>query len=222
MLHFIMKIRKINIYCIGTILLAVTSFFVTASISFAAPIISVPFISQAPLGSWAQPWQDFCEEASVVMAAHFVWGVPLTPKLAEIEMQIIKQYEEIVFKKYKDTSAAETAAILTHLFGFKNIRVRGIAAASDIKEELDRGNIVIAPVAGRLLKNPYFTPPGPLYHMLVIRGFDDNKNIFIINDPGTRRGNGFVYNQELLTAAIHDWNGGDVMRGEKNVIVVGK
>ncbi len=211
-----------NVYYIGATLLAVTSFFVTTSLSFAAPVIFVPFTSQAPLGSWAQPWQDFCEEASVVMAAHFIWGVPLTPKLAETEMQIIKQYEEIVFKRYKDTSTAETGAILTYLFGFKNISVRGINTALDIKEELERGSIVIAPVAGRLLKNPYFTAPGPLYHMLVIRGFDDNKNTFITNDPGTRRGNGLAYNQELLLAAIHDWNGGDVMNGEKKIVAVGR
>ncbi|MEK7083155.1 MAG: C39 family peptidase [Patescibacteria group bacterium] len=216
-----MKIRKINIIIAGAVVVVAGSFAVT-SISSAATLIQVPFTSQAPFGNWAQPWQDFCEEASVVMAAHFVWGMPITPKFAETEMQIIKQYEEIAFKRHKDTSIQETAAILSNLFGFKNIRVRSITMASDIKEELDHGGIVIAPVAGRLLKNPYFTPPGPLYHMLVIRGFNDTNNTFITNDPGTRRGNGFAYNQESLLAAIHDWNGGDVMRGEKNVIIIKK
>lgn len=203
-------------------MLAVIGFFAIPFVSFAVTIIPVPFTSQAPFGNWAQPWQDFCEEASVVMAAHFLWGTPLTPQLADAEMQIIKQYELLVFKEHKDTSADQTAAILTNLFGFKNVRTRLITASSDIKEELSRGNIIIAPAAGRLLKNPYFTPPGPLYHMIVITGSDDERRVFIANDPGTRRGKGFAYQQNLLFSAIHDWNNGDVLNGEKKIIVVEK
>ncbi len=203
-------------------MLVITSLFFAVPISFASETISVPFTSQAPSGNWAEPWQNFCEEASVVMTAHFLWGVPLTLKFAEMEMQIIKQYEEIVFKKYDDTSADETASILKNLYGFKFVQTRHVVAISDIKEELLRGNIVLVPAAGRLLHNPYFVPPGPLYHMIIVRGFDDNNHTFITNDPGTRHGNGFVYNQDILMHAIHDWNGGDVMHGEKMMIVVGK
>ena len=209
--------KKINgILCVVIVIL------IMPYSSWASTLISVPFTSQAPLGNWAQPWQDFCEEASVVMAVHFVWGAALTSKLAEMEMQIIKQYQQIVFKKYKDTSAGETASILTNLFGFKNIRTQIIRSGDEIKKELTTGNIVIAPTAGRMLKNPNFTPPGPLYHMLVIRGFDDERGTFTTNDPGTRRGNGFVYPQSRLFDAIHDWNGGDIVNGAKKIIVIGK
>lgn len=184
--------------------------------------MSVPFTPQAPFGNWAMPWQEFCEEASVVMAAHFLLGTPLTPARAEAEMQIVRQYEQIVFKKYKDTSAEETASILKNLYGFKNISTKRISSASEITKELSQGRIVIVPAAGRLLKNPNFKAPGPLYHMLVIKGFDSAKRAFIVNDPGTRRGNGYVYDQDVLVNAIHDWNGGDVLRGEKIVIVAGR
>ena len=205
-----------------TIILNIAGFFIFISVSLAATTLQVPFTSQSPLGNWAQPWQDFCEEASIVMATHFVRGTPLTPKLAQAEMQIIKQYEMIVLKKYKDTSADETAAILTNLFKFKNLRMRLILTSRDIKEELSRGNIMIAPVAGRLLKNPYFTSPGPLYHMLVITGYNDERGVFITNDPGTRHGKSLRYQQNVLFNAIHDWNNGDVLNGEKKIIVVGK
>ena len=87
----------------------------------AAGSMYVPFTSQAPFGDWSHPWQEFCEEASVVMAAHFIWNAPLTPKIADLEMRLIKQYEELVFGKYQDTSAEETAFILKNLYGFKNI-----------------------------------------------------------------------------------------------------
>ncbi len=216
-----MKKIKINISVMIAVV-AGTVFLLPAATAVGASVISVPFTSQAPAGNWAQPWQDFCEEATVVMAAHFLWSKPLTQRLAETEMQIIKQYEEIMFKGYKDTSASQTAMILKNLFGFNRIEVRNVASASEIKKELMLGNIVILPTAGRLLKNPYFVAPGPLYHMILVRGFDDARRIFITNDPGTRRGNGYAYNQDVLMNAVHDWNGGDVMRGEKVMIVVGK
>ena len=108
------------------------------------------------------------------------------------------------------------------VYGFKNITVREATSITDIKNEISVGRIVIAPAAGRLLKNPYFTPPGPLYHMVVIRGFDDARSVFVTNDAGTRRGNGLLYPQTVLFNAIHDWNGGDVLHGKKTVIIVGK
>ena len=222
MQHLITKMKKINTIRAGMTFLGISGFFLMTPISFAATVIPIPFTSQAPAGNWTQPWQDFCEEASIVMSAHFLWNAPLTSRLAETQMQLIKQYEELVFKKYNDTSADETASILKNLYGFKNIETRHIDSVSDITKELSQAHIVLVPAAGRLLHNPYFIAPGPLYHMVLIRGFDDVKHTFIVNDPGTRRGNGFVYDQELLFRAIHDWNGGDVMRGEKNVVVVGK
>lgn len=184
--------------------------------------LSVPFTSQAPFGNWRAPYQDFCEEASIVMAAHFARGLGITPNIADAEMQIIKKYEELVFGRYKDTSIEETAMVLKNLFGIKNIATKEVFSTADIKKELNLGNIVIAPAAGRLLRNPYFTPPGPLYHMLVIRGYDDTKNVFITNDPGTRRGSGHLYSQNTLFSALHDWNSGNVLSGKKMVAVVGR
>lgn len=108
------------------------------------------------------------------------------------------------------------------LYGLKQTQTLVIDSVGGIKDELRTGHIVVVPVAGRLLKNLYFTPPGPLYHMVVIRGFDDADGSFITNDPGTRRGNGLRYPQARLFEAIHDWNGGDVLNGEKRVMIVNK
>lgn len=214
--------KKINSIYIFAAVASLGAFFIAAPVSFAATTLSVPFTSQAPSGNWAMPWQEFCEEASVVMSVHFLLGTPLTVARGEAEMQIIKQYEQIVFKKYDDTSAEETASILKNLYGFKNISTKRITGASDITKELSHGRIVIVPTAGRLLKNPNFKAPGPLYHMLVVKGFNNVNRTFIVNDPGTRNGNGYVYDQDILFNAIHDWNGGDVLHGEKIVIVAGK
>ncbi len=184
--------------------------------------LSVPFTSQSPFGHWVEPYENFCEEASVVMTAHFIWGFSLSREIADFEMNIIKQYEEIVLGDYKDTSMNDTANILKNLYGFKNIVVKEVSNTSVIKNELLRGNVVIVPVAGRMLGNPYFVPPGPLYHVLLIKGFDDTTGDFIANDPGTQHGNGYHYNQYVLFNAIHDWNKGDVMKGRKMMIVAGR
>jgi len=185
-------------------------------------LLDAPFTSQAPFGNWASPWQDFCEEASVVMAAHFLKKLPLSPHIADLQMRIIKQYEELMWGRSKDTTVEEAALVLRVLYGAEEVETRTISSSEDIKRELAAGRLIIAPVAGRLLKNPYFVPPGPVYHMVVIKGFDDARGVFITNDPGTRRGNGFMYKQSLLFEAIHDWNGGEVMRGEKKIAVVGR
>ena len=188
----------------------------------ASTIIKVPFTSQAPFGNWARPWQDFCEEASLVMAVHFVWGLAITPQAADTEMQIMQRYEALVLGHSKDTSIEETAGILRGLFGFKKVSTKVVISVQDIKKELSAGRLVIMPAAGQMLKNPYFTAPGPVYHMLVVRGFDDARDVFITNDPGTRRGEGLTYDQTLLFMALHDWNGCAVLQGEKRIMIVEK
>lgn len=195
---------------------------VFAQTSLSRVVLSVPFTSQAPAGNWAQPWQDYCEEASSVMAAHFVWGLPILPGIADQEMQIANQYEDMTFYHHRDTSVAETAQILRELYRLQDVSVKSVGSPDDIKEEIRKGKLVILPAAGRMLGNPHFKSPGPLYHMLVVTGFDNAKNIFITNDPGTRYGESLAYNQQKLFAAIHDWNNGDVLHGKKKMIVVGK
>ena len=89
-----------------------------------------------------------------------------------------------------------------------------------MKSALANGSPIIVPAAGRELANPNFTGAGPLYHMLVVRGYTDST--FVTNDPGTRNGNGYVYKQKIIMDAMGDWNGGDPANGAKVVIVVTK
>ena len=88
-----------------------------------------------------------------------------------------------------------------------------------IKEELKKGNLIVMGMAGRLLKNPYFTAPGPVYHMLVVKGYDQKG--FFVNDPGTRRGANYHYSYEILMNAARDWGGSDenIMQTEPVAIV---
>lgn len=203
-------------------LILATLFLVFSASAYAALLLPIPFTSQAPFGDWVEPYQNFCEEASIVMVAHYLRGYPINTGIADLEMRIIKTYEDLVFKRNKDTSADEIAQTLRVLYGFRDVEVKEVMRPRDIADELGRGRAVIVPVAGRMLGNPYFTPPGPLYHTVVIKGYDAERKEFIINDPGTRRGEGMRYREEILFEALHDWNRGDVLRGKKVMVSAGR
>lgn len=89
-----------------------------------------------------------------------------------------------------------------------------------IRDAIRAGHPVIVPAAGRQLHNPYYTPPGPNYHMLVVTGFTQTQ--FITNDPGTKRGSSYAYDQVILLNGIHDWTGsGDtIFQGKKDALVI--
>ena len=183
--------------------------------------LAVPFTVQAPNANWDEIHQEFCEEASILMAASYIkgWDIP-DASTADRKMFEIKTFEEERFGYYKDTTAEETATIIHEFYGIEKVKVVYDPTIGDIKKALSEKRVIIAPAAGRQLGNPYFRQPGPLYHALVIKGYT-KEGSFITNDPGTRRGVDFIYNPDVLMNAIHDWNGGDVENGRKVVIIVG-
>lgn len=188
----------------------------------AAINLKVPFTPQAPHAIWTPPYKEFCEEASVLMAASYLQNKTIpSAAVADEKMLAIKAFEEKRFGYYEDTTAAETAVILREFYKIEAVKLMENPSVADFKTALAAGKLVIVPAAGRLLGNPYYTPPGPLYHMLVIKGYTaDGK--FITNDPGTRRGADFLYSPETILNALHDWRAdGNIEQGKKVVIVVG-
>jgi hypothetical protein len=182
--------------------------------------LDVPFMVQAPFGVWDAIHEDACEEASVIMASHFVLKKTITDATyADKEILKIIDWEKNNFGFWVDTDAQRTAEILKTLYGLKNTEVKYDITLADIKAAVASGFPVVLPAAGRELKNPYFRPPGPLYHMVVVKGYTKDGKI-IVNDPGTKRGKDFIYGEDLLFNAIHDWNGGDVLNGKKAMIIV--
>lgn len=185
-------------------------------------LIAVPFASQAPFESWRDPYQDACEEASVLMAIAWARGdTSITPARANREILDEIAFEDFYFGYHNDTAVRETAKILTLHYDYRNVAVRYDISLDDIKHELAAGNIVIVPTAGALLKNPYYTNLPP-YHMVVVRGYDDGTQEFTTNDPGTRHGDGYRYSYQTLWDALHDWTGSDttILEGRKAMIVV--
>ncbi|PIQ78420.1 hypothetical protein COV82_00990 [Candidatus Peregrinibacteria bacterium CG11_big_fil_rev_8_21_14_0_20_46_8] len=180
--------------------------------------LAVPFTIQAPHQNWALPYQEACEEASLIMAHRFYTGQPLNPDIADEEILKLVAWQEQEFGEYKDTDAPQNVEILQRYFGYKRVELIYDFTAEDIRENLAAGRPVILPAAGRQLGNPYFTPPGPFYHMLVIKGYTEDGR-FITNDPGTRRGADYVYSAQTIINAAHDWNDGDAENGKKVIII---
>lgn len=191
-------------------------------------LLDVPFSPQAPEGDWSQPWQDACEETSVLMAMAWVRNErqPLThPERVRREILNMVDWEIYHFGYHRDTALRETLKLSTRYFGYGGVRLAYDIRLDDIKAELARGNLVIVPAAGEVLirENPYYASPPP-YHMLVVRGYDDARGEVIVNDPGTKRGGAFRYSYRLFAEAIHDWTGDEaaVLEGRSGMIVVSR
>ena len=166
-------------------------------------IREVPFMSQAPSGKWSDPtFQNGCEEASMIMAMSWITGKSFDVGEAESEMQKLTDFEQELLGKNVDTSLVDTANLFKKYYKFEKVYPLENATKDAIVSELQKGNILLAPVYGRDLKNPNFTSPGPITHMLVIIGYDNDKKQFITNDPGTRRGKAFRYDENILYDAI--------------------
>lgn len=183
--------------------------------------LAVPFTPQAPDAVWDATHEDACEEASLYMVHAFYQGIAegrIAPKIAEAEIQKVIAHEMKTFGFFEDTDADQNARIARELYGYEKTNVIVDPSIDDIKRQIVAGRPVLVPAAGQLLGNPFYNPPGPVYHMLVIRGF--TKTDFITNDSGTRRGEGYQYPFETVMNAMHDWNNGDVLNGRKAVLVI--
>lgn len=189
------------------------SFFAWSTASAAGRVIfqSVPFTSQAPLAQWQDSrQQDGCEEASAAMAMAWVnQGKGKSKTDWRKEILAISDFEKEKYDEYRDISLADIKAwIFKGYYDYEAVEIKTIKNADAILKELEAGNLILAPMNGRLLKNPYFTAPGPERHMVLIKGYDYTAKQFITNDPGTRRGENYRYSSKVIFNAIRAYTTG--------------
>ncbi len=162
----------------AVIMLAILS---VAAAVFAIPVktyLPVPFLCQAPYGNWNQPWQDACEEAAIIMAIKYMEGEQLNrrtvPRLRSgqgaQEILDMVAFQRKHYGGHYDLTAKQMAQLIKDYYKYDKVEVRYDIEVEDIKKELAKGNLVIAPMAGRLLGNPFYTPPGPAYHAILFNG----------------------------------------------------
>ena len=192
---------------------------VITPVQHAITVLAVPFTPQAPYAVWDETHQEACEEASMLMVAEYYDGnrQPRFDKNYANEkiLELVAWEEEHGYPI--DVTAAQVVSILKERYGLI-ARVEPYSAAA-VRSAIQAQQPVILPAAGKLLGNPNFRNGGPLYHMLVVKGYEGDE--FITNDPGTRKGESYRYQGSVIAGAVHDWNGGDVTNGVQIMVVLG-
>lgn len=153
------------------------------------------------------------------MAYHYASGKPVTQGQFKNELLGLIDWENEHLGDYKHTTIVQTAEMLKEYFGYSDYRILDNPTVEDLKKEIALGHVIVAPFAGRQLNNPFYTGVGPVYHMMVLKGYD--KSHFITDDVGTKRGENFIYPYETIMSAMHEWNATDISLGAKRVIVFG-
>lgn len=181
--------------------------------------IEMPFYAQAPTGDWGMPYQEACEEASVLLAANLFFQRNWS--LAEFDKQIqdIVEWEIEKFGAYEHTDVDQTVIMAEEYLGLKTNVVENPDFA-DLQKAIVGGRLIIAPFAGKQLGNPHFTNGGPTYHMFLIKGFDAEKNQVVAHEVGTRHGENYVYDWGVIESSLHDWHDENINLGEKRWIEV--
>ncbi len=164
----------------------------------------VPFTSQAPKGNWDdERQQDGCEETSALMAMLWVRNKTITAKQAETEILALSDYEQAIYGEFRDITLEDIKKwIFNDYFKYNNVSIEMNITPNSIITVLRNGGVVLVPMNGQKLHNPYFTAPGPERHMLLIRGYDPGTKEFITNDPGTKRGENYRYSEATIIEAI--------------------
>ncbi len=183
--------------------------------------LQVPFTSQAPTANWDQLHNEACEEASAIMAyAYFKDISSLPAPVVENEITKLTQWETETLNYNLSITTEETAEMIESVYDLKT-EIIPISEGA-IKRALTEGKLVLVPANGRMLGNPNFKSPGPIYHMFVITGYTSKQ--IITNDPGTRKGEDYEYDYGVIEEATGNWNheAHAVDLSDKRIIIVSK
>lgn len=185
--------------------------------------LAVPFSSQAPAGNWAEPWQNACEETSIIMIDNFYEGDELT--ITEAKREILNIFT--IKNKDLGPSHDESMEKISELINLAKLNWKAYVVVNptleQMKQEITEQRPIMAPVYAPDLEDTPYLGVGPDYHVLVISGYDDETGEFIVQDPGSSRGKDNRYNYEDFYGAIHDYlNTTDYREGRKAVLFTEK
>lgn len=178
---------------------------------------AMAFYSQAPFGNWDYPWQEACEEASILLVANIYQQKKWSAE--EFNDQILKlvEWEKKRFGSYEHTDVAQTALMLKEYLGLETV-IHDNPTFEDVQKILNKGHLMVGTFAGKKLRNPFYTNGGPNYHAMVIKGYKEGNKI-ITADVGTRRGEDYVYHWSVIEDSLHDY-AEPIEKGAKRLIEV--
>ncbi len=161
------------------------------------------FYSQAPFADWDYPWQEACEEASVLLVANEYFGHNWSREEFKNQILELVDWEIDQFGDYEHTSVDQTAKILEDYLGLETV-IHEDPGLDDVKEVLADGHFIIMTFAGKELGNPFFRNGGPVYHAVLVKGYKKDDKI-ITHDVGTKNGEDYVYSWSVIENALHDY-----------------
>ena len=188
-------------------------------------LIETAFVPQSPEKNWDEPWQDACEEASLLTVDYFYKNI------SDVDTQTIKEdlLEMIDFEDQQssthDMNINQMSFVAQNYLGYTTKTIDN-PTADNIKEYIAQDIPIIVPANGKTLyqENKHFSSGGPYYHNLVILGYDDNTQKFTVHDVGTQFGAYFKYSYSLLLESIHDFPESnqkeDINQGSKRVLIL--
>jgi hypothetical protein len=182
--------------------------------------IHTPYYSQAPDGNRNLPWSMLCSEANLVLAAYAVQNRELSKQQFKEEMLAMIPIQEKAFGTYFSIPMRDLKGLYDTMYpNVGNTRILENPSLKDMKSQLAKGNLIIAPTAGRLLENPFFINGWPRFHTILIVWYDDTH--FYVNEVGMSNGENFKYTHANVMHAMHDFvKKWDITKGAKLVMVV--
>jgi len=188
-------------------------------------LIKTAFIQQSPEKNWDEPWQDACEEASLLTVDYFYKNInSITTE--ENRDAILKMIEfENTQNFTNDMNISQMVVVAQEYLNYQTKTIDN-PTIDDIKKYISKNIPVIITASGKILyeENKHFNSGGPYYHSLVVLGYDDTKQKFIVHDVGTKAGAYFKYSYDLLINSIHDFpdsnNKEDINNGEKRILIL--
>jgi len=180
-------------------------------------IENVPFHAQAPFAVWDPLHNEACEEAAIVLAKYYLFGKNLEDQEMDDQITKLVDWEVKNWGGHHNITISQTAELAEKNYDVAS-KIFNDANIDLIKTEVSKNHPVIIPVAGKLLGNPYFRQPGPVYHMLLVVGYDE-KNM-IVHEVGNNHGANYKYNTKIFENAWHDWDEADIEQGAKNFLIL--
>jgi Peptidase_C39 like family len=167
---------------------------------------TVPFTVQAPFQVWDAAHEEYCEAAAVYMVGQWFardTRPDIPPAEADAAMGRYVAWERGSFPGTLNLSLAQMGQVGAHFYGLHS---QVVPADLHVAEQnLAAGSPVILPVmthggpGGTKIYGTYGYQN--VYHVLVITGYDNARQIVYTNDAGLREGRDLAYQWTVLAAA---------------------
>jgi len=188
-------------------------------------LIETTFVPQSPEKNWDEPWQDACEEASLLTVDYFYRNITQSD-LQTIKADLLKMIDFENQQSFTHDMNLDQMSFVAQNYLHYSTKIIDNPTIENIKTYLSQNIPIIVPANGKTLyqENKHFNDGGPYYHNLVILGYDDNTQKFTVHDVGTQFGAYFKYSYSLLISSIHDFpetqKKEDINTGAQRVLIL--